>query len=205
MRYASAIFAAAISCMVGVASAQAAVFDFSFGSASNPDEDGQYADGTFTTGAAAMDPGYFLITKLAFNDLFVLFGGQVLNDFPDSTTRGFSTAAFNPTTGAFINHTGGRTSNNIGNFSVISGDGVFIAIQGASFSTSNPFPWSLQGFVDGLPGQPFQFIGAPLIVQPQAPGPVIPEASTWVMMLLGVAGLGFIGYRASRRENAAGV
>ena len=41
------------------------------------------------------------------------------------------------------------------------------------------------------------------MVQPQALGLVIPEASTWAMMLLGVAGLGFIGYRASRRETAS--
>jgi hypothetical protein len=33
--------------------------------------------------------------------------------------------------------------------------------------------------------------------------PSIPEASTWAMMLAGFAGLGFLGYRASRRETAA--
>ena len=33
--------------------------------------------------------------------------------------------------------------------------------------------------------------------------PSIPELSTWAMMLTGFAGLGFVGYRASRRENAA--
>jgi hypothetical protein len=33
--------------------------------------------------------------------------------------------------------------------------------------------------------------------------PSIPEASTWVMMLAGFAGLGFLSYRASRRETAA--
>ena len=30
----------------------------------------------------------------------------------------------------------------------------------------------------------------------------IPEASTWVMMALGFAGLGFLGYRKTRRDNA---
>jgi hypothetical protein len=30
----------------------------------------------------------------------------------------------------------------------------------------------------------------------------IPEASTWAMMLLGFAGLGFAGYRASRKAFA---
>jgi PEP-CTERM motif len=33
--------------------------------------------------------------------------------------------------------------------------------------------------------------------------PSIPEPSTWAMMLVGFAGLGFVGYRASRRESAA--
>jgi PEP-CTERM motif len=31
----------------------------------------------------------------------------------------------------------------------------------------------------------------------------VPEPSTWAMMLLGFAGLGYAGYRASRRESAA--
>ena len=32
--------------------------------------------------------------------------------------------------------------------------------------------------------------------------PAIPEPSTWAMMLLGFAGLGFAGYRASRKNGA---
>jgi hypothetical protein len=32
--------------------------------------------------------------------------------------------------------------------------------------------------------------------------PAIPEPSTWVMMLLGFAGLGFAGYRVSRKTAA---
>jgi hypothetical protein len=34
-------------------------------------------------------------------------------------------------------------------------------------------------------------------------GAPVPELSNWAMMLIGFAGLGFAGYRASRRENAA--
>jgi hypothetical protein len=33
---------------------------------------------------------------------------------------------------------------------------------------------------------------------------VIPEPSTWTMMLAGFAGLGFVGYRASRKNVAVG-
>jgi hypothetical protein len=31
----------------------------------------------------------------------------------------------------------------------------------------------------------------------------VPEASTWAMILAGFAGLGFVGYRASRKTRAA--
>jgi hypothetical protein len=31
----------------------------------------------------------------------------------------------------------------------------------------------------------------------------VPEPSTWAMMLLGFAGMGFVGYRASRKVTAA--
>jgi hypothetical protein len=36
-------------------------------------------------------------------------------------------------------------------------------------------------------------------------GAPVPEPSTWAMMLLGFAGLGFAGYRASRRTTAPGL
>jgi hypothetical protein len=64
MRDATAI-CVVLSYLVGVfanAPARAGVYNFNFGSASNPDFPGQYADGTFTTGAGAEEPGYFLIT-----------------------------------------------------------------------------------------------------------------------------------------------
>jgi hypothetical protein len=63
MRYATAICAAAPSCLACVfanAPAKADVFESSFGSD---------AMGTFTTGAAANDPGYELITGLTFDVL----------------------------------------------------------------------------------------------------------------------------------------
>jgi PEP-CTERM motif len=34
-------------------------------------------------------------------------------------------------------------------------------------------------------------------------GPTVPEPSTWAMMLVGFAGLGFVGYRTSKKQNAA--
>ena len=61
MRCASVIYAATVACLAVVfasASVRADVFDFSFG---------PRATGTFTTGAAASDPGYELITSLTFD------------------------------------------------------------------------------------------------------------------------------------------
>jgi hypothetical protein len=61
MRCASVIYAATVACLAGVfasASVRPDVFDFSFG---------PQATGTFTTGAAANDPGYELITGLTFD------------------------------------------------------------------------------------------------------------------------------------------
>jgi hypothetical protein len=42
-------------------------------------------------------------------------------------------------------------------------------------------------------------IGNPI---PSAPAPAIPEASTWIMLLAGFAGLGLLGCRASERHAA---
>jgi hypothetical protein len=102
MRHASAVVAAAVFCLAGVfanGSARADVFDFSFGSG---------VSGTFTTGAAASDPGYELITGLTFD----LLSGTYNDGFPFSFTnlvgQDFQPgAAFNPTTDAFINHATG--------------------------------------------------------------------------------------------------
>jgi hypothetical protein len=44
--------------------------------------------------------------------------------------------------------------------------------------------------------------GAVDIGQSMASFVVIPEPATWVMLLAGFAGLGFAGYRASRKSDA---
>jgi hypothetical protein len=42
-----------------------------------------------------------------------------------------------------------------------------------------------------------------LTVTPKATSPSVPESSTWAMMLLGFAGLGFASYRLARRALCA--
>jgi hypothetical protein len=45
---------------------------------------------------------------------------------------------------------------------------------------------------------------APIITPVDSnPTPAVPEPSTWAMMLVGFAGLGFAGYRASRKTTLA--
>jgi probable HAF family extracellular repeat protein len=38
---------------------------------------------------------------------------------------------------------------------------------------------------------------------PPPPPPAVPEPTTWAMMLIGFAGLGFLGYRRAREQRAA--
>jgi hypothetical protein len=174
MRHASAVVAAAVSCLAGAfasASAKADVFDFSFGPG---------VSGTFTTGAAASDPGYELITGLTFAFLFSFT--EVGKDFEPG-------AAFNPTTDAFINHSGGGAFDDIGLF-FINGNGGEGQIGGSSFSQGSD---SLSGTLE----EKFFKVDAPLVITRGATP--VPEASTWAMMLLGFAGLGF----AARRRLAA--
>lgn len=45
--------------------------------------------------------------------------------------------------------------------------------------------------------------GSPSILSVDAVAPAVPEASTWMMMILAFTGLGFMGYRQSRKSRAA--
>jgi hypothetical protein len=180
MRHASVAFAAAVSCLAGVlaiGSAKADVFDFSFGPG---------VSGTFTTGAAASDPGYELITGLTFDLLSGKTSSGVDFSFTDVVGSGFQPgAAFNPTTDAFINHFGGGAFNDIGGFAILVDDGI----DGSSFSQGSGL---LSGIVRSLSPPEF-VIPAPLEIT------AVPEASTWAMMLAGFAGLG-LGARRLRRS-----
>jgi PEP-CTERM motif len=196
-RYANAISAAVVSCVAGVfaiAPAKADVFDFSFGAPSCVNEPtSPCASGRFATGNADSDPGFDLITGLTFN---LLQGVAENGDFFSQTNlraeKIQAGAAFNPTTDAFIN--GAPPLDNIGVIEVPYTEGL-IFIDGGSFAQSSD---SLSGFF-ATAGEPEPFkIEAPLVITRETAAP-IPEASTWAMLLLGFAGLG---YAALRRKGA---
>jgi PEP-CTERM motif len=190
MRYASVVFAAAVSCLAGVfaiAPAKADVFDFSFGPG---------ASGTFTTGAASpTDPGYELVTGLTFDVLSGKTDSGVSFSFKDQVGEFFVPgAAFNPTTEAFIHHgVLGEVFDDIGDFVIPSG-----LIDGPSFSERS---LALSGLINsgGAIGD-FTIPESLLIVKGTAP---VPEPSTWVMMLLGFACLGWLAQTRGRKTSLA--
>jgi hypothetical protein len=177
MRHAGMIVAIAISCLASVcdSSAKAAVFDFSFGSG---------VTGTFITGGAAPgDPGYDLVTGLTFNLLSWTAAGVPFS-YTNVVGSDFSMgAAFNPTTGAFVNTASGYLDPTIGSFTLTLDKAFFGSIQN-SFSKSST---SILGEV--FPA-PYEYViidikDAPLVITPAPTAAAVPEASTWAMMLLG--------------------
>jgi PEP-CTERM motif len=175
------VFAAAVACLtsvVCVSAPKADVFDFSFGPG---------AFGTFTTGAASpTDPGFDLITGLTFDLLSGMTDGGDSFSFTNVIGSQFQDgAAFNPATDAFINHFGGLTVTNIGDFDL---SPFAISIDGISFRQAS-------GVLSGTLGFDRFDIAEPLTITKET---AVPEPSTWTMMLVGFAGLGFASYRARK-------
>jgi hypothetical protein len=194
MRYASAL-RAAVCCLAGLlaeAPAKAdSIFNFSFGLTAPFCSGGSptCAFGTFTTGAAAPDPGFDLITSLTFSVLRGMDSNGVPFSFTNLAGEDFLPgAAFNPTTDAFINSVG-DPPDNIGMFQVFDMGVSILEIEGPSFVQSSD---SLSGFFppfqEGEP-DPFAIDGA-LAISPGIGSTPIPEASTWAMLLLAFGGLG---------------
>ncbi len=149
------------------------------------------ARGNFTIGAPATDAGYFLITNLT----FVVLSANDSNGDPieiDSTaaTDVKPGAAFNPTTGAFINHAFGDRFPNVGDFDLVQGGTV--EINGASFAAGS------QG-VSGISAQGFDFeVDGILNISPETNPSPVPELGTWAMLFLGFASLGCFARRGMR-------
>ena len=85
----------------------AAIYNFTF-----LDGTTAVAAGSFTTDGAAADPGFDLVTSVTL-DYFTLRSGTVYVE-PSTITSFEPGAAYNPATGAFLNHAGGSTYPDLG-------------------------------------------------------------------------------------------
>jgi hypothetical protein len=157
------------------------VYSFSFGS---------NATGTFTTGAASPgDPGFDLVTALQVNKFVDAELGQVPVSI-DATSSGqfVPGAAYDPTTGAFLNHFGGGTFTNVGDIGnsgqgespagTINGQPAYVL--GPSFSLGST-ALSIQS---SSPNGSLYTANGALVVTLQA----VPEPSTVVLFGLGIVG-----------------
>jgi hypothetical protein len=128
---------------------------------------------------------------------------SLMFDSAVTSSIGSDFAAFvNPSTGAFI-----FQDDNQG-LAVIAfaGTDINVATTFLSILVDNPVSPAVadqfNALNDGSPFAGFPTAGFWTATFPST-GPAVPEASTWAMMLLGVAGLSFASYRASRRAAAA--
>jgi hypothetical protein len=156
-------------------------FNYSFGTA---------AAGTFTTGAASpTDPGYFLVTSLTVTQFTDSMLGAIQVSVRASQFE--KDAAYDPTTGAFINHASNSTFQDVGNIfepsGTIDGAGVF-EVAGGSFSTGNTTL-----LIEDLSSNDYEANGKLTIT---AATSAVPELSTGVMTALGAVVM--IGYGWSR-------
>jgi hypothetical protein len=82
-----------------------------------------------------------------------------------------------------------------------SGLASWVVVSERTVDQNGSHSWSLLSGVPSeapwLLGDLYRFEGSSFSVDLLADSPTTPEASTWVMMLIGFAGLGFAGYRNS--------
>ena len=183
MLHRSFVSLAAVVVIVGlVPSARAdIVYSFSFGS---------NATGTFTTGAVSpSDSGFYLVTALQVNTFVDATLGSVTVSIDATSPGQFAPdAAYDPATGAFLNHFGGGINTNLGDIGNIgqgespagSIDGQAAYVLGPSFSPGST-SLSIQSFSPN--GHLYTANGA-LVVTPLA----IPEPSSLVLFGLGIVG-----------------
>ena len=185
------VFAACAALALGVTSADAAVFDWSFSAA------GISGGGTMTATQDPVNTNTFTLTAIsgqvngaAISGLSSYDGADQLVFYPNPPNVVVDTLGFSFGVGD------GSQSYNIyedfGNFT----PGTYFAC-GQAYCLLGPGPSDSSNINVGVGSD------AVMALDSLTLSAAAPEVSTWAMMLLGFAGLGFAGYRNARRAPAA--
>lgn len=165
------------------------IYGFSFGS---------NASGTFTTGGeSALDMGYYDLTSLTVTS----FRDNTLGPVPVNISVGAGEfqpgAAYNPTTGAFINHAFGFTFNDLGDIGTTTGHNIG-TINGQTVNTLTGGSFSL--------GSSQLFIVANGLYRADGPLTItsVPEPSSAVLATVGLSSFIFCRWRHRRRQSRQG-
>ena len=178
------IFVASLFLALTATQARADQFNFTIG----PD-----ASGFFTTGAASTtDPGYFLLTGIEFTSISGTDSDRVTFSYQNEIDSEHDPgAAYDPTTGAFVNHFAGQTYTDSGTINT-QDISDFKGLGRSSYSGFNR---------NDLNGQRAGFsLNGSLAITPQT-SPV-PEPSSWALLATGCLALAFTVYRKGEKRGS---